>query len=143
MVRITINGKDAFGRYGILLSSGGFSALRKPAPSKPFVESKSRLQDGKRVVRKNPKVDERTLILPITLTAKNEEDFINKYNLFCTEVLETGYVEIIADSQPNVVYRCIYDDCQQYSEFIQEMAKFMLKLTEPNPKNRSTTTTEK
>ncbi len=136
MVKININGIDAFGRYGIFLTSGGFSALRKPAPVKPFIEGKSRLEDGKRVVRKNPKLDERSLILPIQMTAKNETDFVNKYNLFCSEVLETGYLEIVVGSQPSTVYRCVYEDCQQYSEFVQELAKFMLKLTEPNPKNR-------
>ena len=77
MVKITINEVDAFSRYGIFLTSGGFSALRKPAPVKLFIEGKSRLQDGKRVVLKNPKVDERQVNLPIVLVAKNEADFIS------------------------------------------------------------------
>lgn len=112
--------------------------MRKPAPVKQFIEGKSRLQDGKRVVKKNPKMDERTINLPITLTAKDESDFLDKYSKFCSEVLEKGYLDIIVEQQPSVVYRCIYEDCSQYTEFISEMAKFVLKLVEPNPKNRST-----
>ena len=136
MVKIFINEVDAFSRYGIFLTSGGFSALRKPAPVKQFIEGKSRLQDGKRVILKNPKVDERQVNLPIVLVAKNETDFISKYDLFCKDVLEKGKIEIKVSSQPSVIYRCVYEDCQQYTEFISEMAKFVLKLTELNPKDR-------
>ena len=93
-------------RYGITLSSGGFSALRKPAPNKPFVSSKSRLQHGKRIVRNDPKKDERNLVLPINMTASSEADFLAKYDLFVSEVLDTGWLEISTTSQPSVVYKC-------------------------------------
>ena len=136
MVQLIINGADAFERYGITLSSGGFTALRKPAPNKPFIESKSRQQNGKRVIRNNPKKDERSLILPINMTASSEEDFITKYDLFVSEVLDTGRVDISTSSQPSVVYKCIYEDCQQYQEFMMGMAKFMLQLTEIDPSDR-------
>lgn len=136
MVNITINGVDAYSKYGILLSDGGFSALRKPAPNKDFIECKSRLQHGKRIIAKNPRKDERTLQLPITMVAKDEDEFVKKYDAFVSEVLDGGYLEISTTSQPNVVYRCIYDDVQQYTEFIGEMANFILSLTEPNPNNR-------
>lgn len=142
MVRIYINGIDAKSRYGITLASGGFSALRKPAPLKPFVESKSRLQHGKRIVVKNPKYEERTLTLPIILTAKDISEFTEKYDMFCSEILDTGMLNITVDTIPNVTYRCIYEDCQQYTEFVQEMAKFILKLVEPNPKNRGAESNE-
>lgn len=137
MVTITINGIDVRARYGITLAESGLAALRKPAPMKKFIESKSRLEHGKRIVRKNPRVDERSLILPINLTAASETDFLNKYNLFVTEVLETGWLQIVVSSQSTVVYKCEYEDCQQYSEFMQGIAKFLLKLTEPNPKDRT------
>ena len=136
MVNIIINGADAFTRYGISLSTGGFSALRKPAPNKPFIESKRRTQHGKSVIRNNPKKDERDLVLPINMTASSESDFLAKYDLFVTEVLDTGFVEIVTSSQPTVAYKCEYKDCQQYQEFMQGMAKFMLLLTETNPKDR-------
>ncbi|MBR1526836.1 MAG: hypothetical protein IJ640_09300 [Prevotella sp.] len=142
MVQLTINGADAFQRYGIIMPDGGMAALRKPAPNKAFIQNKSRLQHGKRVIRKNPKKDERQIILPIIITAKDESDFNEKYDLFVSEVLDTGYLVIKTSKQPNVYYRCIYEDCQQYTEFAGEMAKFMLSLTEPNPDNRAEESSE-
>lgn len=142
MVEITINGVNAFQRYGITLSSGGFSALRKPAPNKPFVSNKSRVQHGKRIVKNNPKKDERNLVLPINMTASDEADYLTKYDLFVSEVLDTGWLEISTTSQPSVVYRCEYEDCQQYQEFMMGMAKFMLILNEINPANRGVTSTD-
>lgn len=136
MVKILINDVDAFSRYGIFLTSGGFSALRKPAPMKRFIENKIRTEHGKRIIMKDPKVEERTLTLPVVMTAKSETEFTQRYNRFCSEILEKGMLNIVVTSIPNVVFRCIYEDCQQYTEFVQEMAKFVLKLVEPNPKDR-------
>lgn len=143
MEKLIINGADALERYGIILADSGFTALRKPAPNKPFVESKSRLQHGKRVIVKNPKKDERQLILPLEMIADSKSDFLAKYDLFVSEVIDGGEITLSTSSQPNVFYRCIYDDCQQYTEFIQESAKFMLSLTEPNPNNRGEESNEK
>ena len=39
----------------------------------------------------------------------------------------------------NVWYRCIYLSCTQFSQFIREMAKFSLKLNEPDPSDRGET----
>ena len=141
MVTMEINGVDS-SRYGIILSDGGMSALRKPAPNKPFVENKSRIQHGKRVIRKNPRKEERSVILPIQINATSEGDFNDKYNLFVSEVLDTGYLVIRTSAQSDVYYRFIYEDCQQYTEFAGETAKFMLALTEPNPNNRGAVSNE-
>ena len=142
MVTLNINGADARSRYGIILSDNGLSALRKPAPNKPFIESRSRLQHGKRVIKKNPRKEERSVILPIQIVATSESDFNTKYDLFVSEVLDTGTLTITTSAQPTVYYRCIYEDCQQYTEFNGETAKFMLSLTEPNPNNRGATSNE-
>lgn len=136
MITITINGVSA-SRYGLILSNGGLSALHKPAPMKPFIQSKSRLQHGSRILVNNPKYDERTLILPVVITAPDEATFISRYNLFCSEILSTGRFDIIVSSEPTVEYHCVYEECQQYTEFVREMAKFMLKLTEPDPTDRA------
>ena len=55
------------------------------------------------------------------------------------EVLDTGWLEISTTSQPSVVYKCEYEDCQQYQEYMMGMAKFMLSLTEIDPSDRSVT----
>lgn len=141
MVDLYINGDNARTAYGVILADGALAALRKPAPNKPFIENKSRLQHGKRVIKKNPRKDERTIVLPIQIVASNTTDFNTKYDLFCA-ALDTGSLLIRTSLQPTVYYRCIYNDCQQYTEFDGKYAKFMLSLTEPNPNNRGVESNE-
>lgn len=132
-----INGKDAYTTWGISMEGTSLSALMTPAPMKAFVESSSRLEHGKRVITSNPKVDERNITLEIHLTAKNEDDFFSKYINFCNE-LATGVLNIRTKYQPNTIYRTIYLSCSQFSQFMRGIAKFSLKLCEPNPAKRDT-----
>ena len=131
-----INGKDAYTSWGVSMDDTSLSALMTPAPSKEFIENKSRLEHGKRVVRNNPKVDERDLTLQINLTAKDETQFFNRYLSFCEE-LETGSLNIRTKYQPTVLYRTTYLSCNQFSQFMRGIGKFVLKLNEPNPKDRN------
>ena len=131
-----INGKDAYTTWGISMDDTSLSSLMTPPPSKQFIENKSRLEHGKRVIRTNPKVDERDLTLQINLTAKNEEQFFARYLSFCVE-LETGSLNIRTIYQPEILYRTTYVSCQQFSQFMRGIGKFVLKLNEPNPKDRN------
>lgn len=74
--------------------------------------------------------------LQINLTAPDKDTFFRRYDSFCDE-LETGVLEIKTKYQPAVVYKTIYQSCQQFSQFMQGIGKFVLKLNEPNPKNRN------
>lgn len=131
-----INGKDAYLEWGMSLDDTAVSTLMKPAPNKPYIENKSRLEHGKRVSTKNAKKAERTISLGINFTAANEEQFLSRYDAFCTE-MEKGDVEIKTIHKPNTVYRTVYKDCSQYSQFVRRLAKCILMLEEPNPHNRS------
>lgn len=131
-----INGKDAYTTWGISMDNTSLSSLMTPAPNKEFIENKSRLEHGKRVITSNPRKDERDLTLQINLTASNEDSFFARYDSFCEE-LETGCLDIRTKYQPTVMYRTIYLSCQQFSQFMRGVGKFILKLNEPNPKNRS------
>ncbi|MBQ5840263.1 MAG: hypothetical protein IIW42_09630 [Bacteroidaceae bacterium] len=130
-----INGKDAYTTWGISFDQTALSTLMTPSPNKAYIENKSRLEDGKRVIVHNPKVDERSVTLTFNLTAKSEDEFFARYNSFCEE-LKNGYMEIKTKYQKNVVYRMVYESCTQFSQLIREIAKFSLKLTEPDPTNR-------
>lgn len=130
-----INGVDAYTEYGVSMQSSGLSALMTPPPNKEVIENKSRQEHGKRVINSNPKIDERDLTLPIHITAKSKEDFLTKYGKFC-EVLATGSLEISTSYQSEVVYRTIYLSCSQFAEYRLGLAKFTLRLNEPNPSNR-------
>lgn len=131
-----INGKDAWTTWGISMDDTSLSSLMTPAPNKALIESKSRLEDGKRVTTDNLKKDERDLTLQINLTARNEDEFFSRYISFCEE-LGKGWLEIRTKYQPTIVYRTVYLSCSQFSQFMRGIAKFSLKLNEPNPNNRN------
>lgn len=130
-----INGKDAYVTWGISMDDTALSALMTPAPNKELIENKSRLEHGKRVIVSNPKKDERNLTLQINLTALDRDTFFARYYSFCRE-LDSGILEIRTKYQPTVLYRTIYVSCQQFSQFMQGIGKFVLKLNEPNPMDR-------
>ena len=133
---VTINGKDAYTTWGISFDTSSLSALMTPPPMKPFIEGKSRLEHGKRVIGNNPMTDERTLTLTLNLTAKDETEFFARYNSFCEE-LKTGVLNISSRHQQGVVYKTIYISCNQFTQFMRGIAKFSLRLNEPNCTDRS------
>ena len=131
-----INNKDSYDNWGISMDTSSLSALMTPPPNTEFIENKSRLEHGKRVRAATPKVDERSLTLTINLTAKNEDEFFEKYDSFCQE-LATGVLNIRSKYQPNIVYRTIYLSCNQFTQFMRGIAHFSLKIVEPNPMDRN------
>ena len=137
--QLYINGKDAYLTWGIFLDETALSTLMTPAPNKEFISNKYRSKDGKSVIKHNPRLDEREITLAFNMTAKDSDTFMTNYARFCEEVLAKGGLVIRTRFQPNVWYRCIYLSCTQFSQFIREMAKFSLKLNEPDPSDRGET----
>lgn len=131
-----INGVDAFLEYGMSLESSGLSALMTPPPNKELIENKSRQEHGKRVLGNNSKIDERDVSLPFHLTAINRDEFAEKYSKLC-QLLANGRLDINTKYEPNKVYRMNYISCTQFAEYRMGLAKFTLKLNEPNPINRN------
>ncbi len=129
---LKINDKDAYMEWGISLEKSSLSALMTPPPLKAFIENKSRLDDGKQIVNHEPKWDERTLTFVLNLTARDEKQFFARYAGFCQE-LKKGYLTIETSYQPGVVYHTLYQSCNQFTQFMRGIAKFTLKLCEPNP----------
>jgi len=136
-----INGKDAYEEWGVSLEDGAVSSLMTPAATKDLVENTSRLEHGKRVMTENVRMASRDLTLEMHLTAKTKADFFDRYGRFCEEVLETGVVDIITTYQPTVEYHCLYVSCSQFGQYSFGLAKYSLKLTEYNPKERTVTHT--
>ena len=137
--QLYINGKDAYLTWGIFLDETALSTLMTPAPNKEFISNKYRSKDGKSVIKHNPRLDEREITLAFNMTAKDSDTFLTNYAKFCEEVLAKGELVIRTRFQPNVGYRCIYLSCTQFSQCIREMAKFSLKLNEPDPSDRGET----
>ena len=134
-----INGKDAYDEWGVSLEDGALEALMAPPSMKECIVNESRLENGKRRMNFAPRIDERELTLPIHLVAKSKTLYLMQYGAFVTELTSKEYIEIETSHQEGVVYKCIYRSCNQFSQFIDGLAKFSLKLVEPNPAERSAT----
>lgn len=130
-----INGHDAYTAWGVSLEDEGLSTLMTPPPMKDMPESKRRTAHGKTVFSDCQRVDEREITLAMHIVARTRDAFFENYIAFC-EVLEGGLMEITTKYQEDVVYRCYYVSCTQFSEYSRMMAKFSLKLVEPDPTDR-------
>ena len=131
-----INGYDAFSTWGISLSETALSTLMTPSPVKDRVTNESRLEHGKRVLNTNVKTAYRDVTLEMHLTAQSKAEFLTRYASFCS-ILEQGALNIRTSYQQGVVYKMLYVSCSQFSEFNLRLAKFTLRLLEPNTKDRS------
>jgi hypothetical protein len=130
---------DAYTTWGVTLTDNSLSQLMTPAPNKAPVENMSRLEHGKRVVTdgKYVKKDERNITMEMHLIAKSKTEFWTRYNAFCTDVLDKGFFDMKCSYCQGKVFHLIYESCTQFSEFMEELAKFTLRLNEPNPANRT------
>lgn len=134
---------DVYDVYGISFTDASLSRLVTPPPKKENIENKSRLQHGKRVVRKTSYVrtDERNVSLEMHLSAPGKAAFWQRYRAFCADFLDNGFFEIrhrdFVDGYGNMlIFRVTYEACEEFSEFMQQLAKFTLTLNEPDPTNR-------
>jgi hypothetical protein len=137
-----INGKDAFDEWGVNLTDSSLTTLMEPEPLKDPVTNKSATENGKQVRRElAPKVDERSITLALQLHAASRDEMFSKLLRFKAE-LKKRRIEIKTKYEPGVIYRCDYQSCTQYKSFNRGIAKFSLKLNEPNPANRGTEDTD-
>lgn len=139
--QLFINGKDAFLHWGVSFSDTALSALMTPPTNKDYIVNESRLEHGQRLLNLNPMTAGREVTLEMHIKAKNDADFLDKYSRFCN-VLAQGQMNIKTSFQPNVVYKMYYVSCAQFSEFYLRLAKFQLKLKEPNCNDRTEDETE-
>lgn len=134
---LTINGQDAYTTWGISLDEQGLSRLMTPAPHKEPVQNKNMAMNGTHIVGAVTYKDVRTISLPMHIKAPTKAAFLQNYANFCSSVLDTGWLHISVSYLPGKVFHFIYEDCQQFSEFMCEMAHFTLSLSEPDPTNTS------
>lgn len=144
-VKIYINStsQDTEKRWGVFFADNSVTALMTPAPKKSYITNKSALINGKQVLTSNgnqPKTDERDVQLTFGLKASSFAKFIMQYRSFVEE-LKKGAIDLTlyvweGDTYIRETYYLNYVSCSQYSEFNGRLAKFVLKLNEPNPENR-------
>lgn len=131
-VAITINGNSL---PGISLDSSSLGQLMTPPPMKEWVQSESRNEHGVRVVTDSgatPKKASRDFTLNLNVYGRTESEFLTNYSALCSQ-LYTGKVDI---GVLGVTYHCLYVSCQQFSQFMRGVGKFVLRLREYNPNNR-------
>lgn len=134
-----INGKDAYINWGVYMDETCVSVLMTPASNKDYIYNESPLINGKKLAIENEdiKVDSRDLTLNLNFSAAIKESFFDRYNSFCQNILAHGKMNIETKYIPGVVFKCMYVSCQQFQEWMFGLAKYELKLIEPNPVDRN------
>lgn len=127
--------QDAYKKWGLSMSDTGLSALMTPPPHKEYISDECRSNNGKSVIV-DVKIQSRTVAFPIHITAPDKETFYKRYLSFCEE-LKKGWIYIKTKYEPDVVYKFVYLDCKQYTQFMRQMAHMTISLEEPNPADRT------
>ena len=129
--------KDAYTEWGLSLDDIGLSRLVTPRPHKQPVTNKNVTANGAHVIASTVgHEDERTLIIPVHITAPDRTTFWARYHAFCSEVLSNGTVTLRSNyfkkNNTSIVFTFIYKDVQDFTEFIQKMARFSIVFYEAN-----------
>ncbi len=134
---LIINGKDAFDTWGVNMGDGFLNNLLTPSPVKDYIENKSRLEDGKRVILNNKKDDERDFNLIFTIRGSSQSDYILKFKAFMSE-MSSGLVSINVPIIGNEVYYVYYKNSISFAFSIDHtFSKIAMKVCEPNPADRT------
>jgi hypothetical protein len=112
----------------------------QPCGLKEPIKNESRLEHGNHIIiAGTPRFASRDVTIAMNLTAPDEATWLLRYYDFCNEIAK-GKITIRTNRQEDVYYRFIYvSPPSQYSQYMCEMASFTLKLTEPDPSNRTAT----
>lgn len=137
MADLLINNKDAYITWGVRMGDGFLDALSAAAPMKEFIENKSRLEHGKRVIINNPRVDEREMTLSFTIEGSSQSDYQAKKKAFFDELYK-GAVDIKIPANSTEIYHLVYlGKSVTYAQSLDRtFGKVSAKFNEPNPVNR-------
>lgn len=137
MEDLIINNRNAFTEWGVRVGDGFLDAIGAPAPMKDFIENKSRLEHGKRVIINNPKLDERDVTLTFTIQGNSQADYQSKKSAFQNELYK-GALTIQIPSNGSEIYHLIYTGKSiSYAQSLDRtFGKLTVKFNEPNPTNR-------
>ena len=135
MSDLLINTQDAYTTWGVRMGEGFLDVLGASSPMKEFIENKSRLEHGKRVIINNPKVDEREITLSF---ASSRSDYQSKKKAFFDELYK-GKVDIQVPANSSEIYHLIYlGKSITYAQSLDRtFGKISAKFNEPNPANRT------
>lgn len=134
MADLLINNKDAYATWSVRMGEDFLDVLGASSPMKEFIENKSRLEHGKRVIINNPKVDEREITLSFTIEGNSQSDYQAKKKAFFEELYK-GAVDIQVPANSNEIYHLIYlGKSVTYAQSLDRtFGKISSKFCEPNP----------
>lgn len=134
MSDLLINTQDAYTTWGVRMGEGFLDVLGASSPMKEFIENKSRLEHGKRVIINDPKIDEREITLSFTIEGNSQSDYQAKKIAFFEELYK-GVVDIQVPANSNEIYHLIYlGKSVAYAQSLdQTFGKISAKFNEPNP----------
>lgn len=125
---------DAYVRYGLSLEDGARSKLMTPAPKKKPTSSSDATTSGVAYYGATiGKTDEHAFMFDVHITAPDKATFLERYGLFCQEILDCQYFQLRTADRPASVRHLLYESCEPFREYRLEMAKFTLAVTEPHP----------
>lgn len=138
MSDLLINTQDAYTTWGVRMGEGFLDVLGASSPMKEFIENKSRLEHGKRVIINDPKIDEREITLSFTIEGNSQSDYQAKKKAFFEELYK-GVVDIQIPANSNEIYHLIYlGKSVAYAQSLDHtFGKISAKFNEPNPANRT------
>ena len=138
MSDLLINTQDAYTTWGVRMGEGFLDVLGASSPMKEFIENKSRLEHGKRVIINDPKIDEREITLSFTIEGNSQSDYQAKKKAFFEELYK-GVVDIQVPANSNEIYHLIYlGKSVAYAQSLDHtFGKISARFNEPNPANRT------
>lgn len=138
MADLLINGRDAFQVWGVRMGDNFLNSLGASVPMKDFIENKSRLEHGKRIIATTPKLDEREITLAFTIEGNSQSDYQTKKIAFFEELYK-GVIDIQIPATSNAIYHLIYlGKSITYAQSIDRtFGKCSIKFCEPNPSLRT------
>ena len=138
MADLLINGRDAFQVWGVRMGDNFLDSLGASVPMKEFIENKSRLEHGKRIITTNPKLDEREITIAFTIEGNSQSDNQTKKKAFFEELYK-GVIDIQIPANNSDIYHLIYlGKSVTYAQSLDRtIGKVSAKFCEPNPASRT------
>ncbi|WP_175629688.1 hypothetical protein [Bacteroides acidifaciens] len=138
MTDLLINGRDAFQVWGVRMGDNFLNSLGASVPMKEFIENKSRLEHGKRIIATTLKLDEREITLAFTIEGNSQSDYQTKKIAFFEELYK-GVIDIQIPAISNDIYHLIYlGKSITYAQSLDRtFGKCSMKFCEPNPSLRT------
>lgn len=132
-----INNKDMWLTWKASFCKGTYEQFLKPSPMKEYITNNSRKEHGLRVVANssNSRTDSRSLSIMMFIEGATQTEYLSNLENFMNEI--SNGIFSLKIPKLNKVYKLVYTDCSNYGDYGLKKGKFVIKLTEPNTKDRT------